>query len=232
MRINLKYLILIVVQSIVFLSCSKNELDKTYKDISRISIGGVTPDSVTFTFATLPLTTNTADLSLYATIAGQLSDVDREFKIQIDPDLTTAEPSEYSIPSVFKIEAGKVSATIPITVKRSERIKDTSIKLALRVVENENFALIGNTQYQFVWTDDVLKPVNWSDIYWGYYSKVKHRFFLVNTDYDDLSLVTDIASIMHAASQALKALTDYNNTHDEPYKNEFGVPIGICKYCD
>ena len=227
--------------AIVFLGCEKNEQDKTFRDVDRIGLSGLAAenpvgDSVVFTFATLPIGTDTYNVTLVAKIAGQVTDNDREFKLEVNPARTTAEPAEYTVPTTLVIKAGTVSSNIPVTLKRTARIASRSIRLSLRALRNDNFDVTANSVFNFVWTDDVVQPVGWTTFYWGKYSKVKHRLLLTSTIYTDLTVITnpaDYNAMMYAASRALDALNAYNAAHPgAPLLNESGQAIGICNNCN
>jgi len=221
-----------------FYACKKNEQDKTFRDVNRINIEGLSTenpagDSVMLSFAVYPTTVTEHNLTLVGRAAGTVSDKDRVFKVEVDPSKTTADPSEYVLPANFMIKAGTVVTNIPIKLKRSARIANRSVRLSLKISRNENFDVGKKTSFNFVWTDDVVMPQNWTTYYWGKYSKVKHRLMLASTPYTDLNLGTNYAAMMYVASATLEALTAYNNAHPgNPLRNEFGAVIAICNGCE
>lgn len=217
-----------------------------FKDVNRITIEGLpaerpVADSVNFSFAPYPVATTSYPLTLVAKIGGEVTDSDREFKVEVDAGKTTADPSEYVLPSSFVIKAGTVVSNIPITVKRSARIANRSVKLTLKTSANHNFEMGKKSAFTFIWTDDVVRPATWGtgfQFYLGNYSKVKHRLILSSTEYKDLNLIDankDFALydvIMYIASATLAAKNDYNAAHPgAPLKNEFGDVIDICQDC-
>lgn len=238
MKKILNLVVLLFMCSGLFYACKKNVQDKEFKDVNRINIEGLSTespvgDSVMLSFAVYPTTVTEYSLTLVGRVAGTISDKDRVFKVEVDPAKTTADASEYVLPSSFVIKAGTVVTNIPIKLKRSARIANRSVRLSLKISKNDNFDVGKKTAFNFVWTDDVVLPQNWTTFYWGKYSKVKHRLMLASTPYTDLNLGTNYAAMMYVASATIEALTAYNNAHPgAPLRNEFGAAIAICNGCE
>lgn len=228
----------------VCMACKKNTFDLEYKDVPRIMLWGseaerATSDSTVFSFAGLPMETTAHNLTLVARIAGNSTSYDRTFSIEVDPQRTTAAPSEYELPTSFIIEAGFFSANIPIKVKKTPRMDETSVKLGLRLVSNEEFEASERSKFSFVWSNDVIMPSNWGNFvnYVGRYSKAKHRLILSSTPYKDLELITGgfeiYGDIIYIRDAAAKALAVYNAANPgNPMLNDEGHPIAICRQCD
>ncbi|MEJ2881676.1 DUF4843 domain-containing protein [Pedobacter sp. GR22-6] len=226
------------------MGCKKNEQDKAYKDVNRIGIAGdpleyATADSILFSFAVYPAGTSEANVSVIGTVMGAVATTDREFKLEIDAAKTTALPAEYVLPASFIVKAGSATARIPVTLKRSARIQNASIKLALKVAGNTNFEPAPKSTFSMVWTDELTKPTNWDGansvgFYFGKYSKVKHRLIVDATEYKNLAVLSgNYNALFYIASRALEDLTTYNAAHPgNPLKSEGGITIGICSSCD
>ena len=246
MKKTIKALAITAIAVSSLFGCKKNEQDARFKDVDRINIEGLpeelaVADSVNFSFAPYPSTTTSENLTLVAKIGGAVTATDREFKLEVDAAKTTADPSEYALPASLIVKAGTAVSTVPITLKRSARIANRSVKLTLKAVANSNFQLGQKSSFTFIWTDDVVRPATWGNgfqFYLGNYSKVKHRLILSSTEYKDLNLLDaskDYAIydvIMYIASATLAAKNDYNAAHPgAPLKNEFGDVIDICADC-
>ena len=226
--------------------CKKNEQDAKFKDVNRINLEGsqqelAVADSVNFSFAPYPSTTTSYNLTLVVKIGGTVTDKDREIKIVVDAGKTTADPSEYVLPSSFIIKAGTVVSNIPINLKRSARIANRSVKLTLKTLSNTEFQVGQKSSFTFIWTDDLIRPTTWDNgfqFYLGNYSKVKHRLIFSSTEYKDLNLIDASKNydlydvIMYIASATLASKNDYNAAHPgAPLRNEFGEVIDICQDC-
>jgi hypothetical protein len=176
-------------------------------------------------------------LNVVASISGNTSDSDRTVKIVIDPS-TTASPLEYSFPNTAVIKAGTFSTVIPVTVKKSSRLDDRTVKLVVKLESNEDFETSERSVYRFVWTNDVVRPSTWDSWMWRYfgnYSKVKHRLIISSNvpPYTDLELYNGpdyIIQYVTIRDNALLALSAYNAVNP-PLKNEYGDVIGFCNGC-
>lgn len=83
----------------------------------------------------------TVNVKVMAT--GSVSDIDRPFIVEINPDSTNAvEGVHYeAITGEFFIPAGEAYTTIPITVKRTPEMQEKDIKIGLKLLPNEHFEL-------------------------------------------------------------------------------------------
>jgi len=246
MKGTIKIAVIAAIGIAVFFGCKKNIQDTDFKDVDRITLEGLpeerpVADSLNYSFSISPTTTTAATLTLVVKLGGNVVDTDRNFKLEVDAAKTTADASEYTLPTSFTIKAGKVATNIPVTLKRSSRIADRSIKLTIKAVANENFQVGRKSSFTFIWTDDVVKPVTWTgslQFALGNYSKVKHRLVLSSTEYKDLNLIDATKDnalydvIYYIASATLAKLNEYNTAHPgAPLRNEFGEVIEICGSC-
>lgn len=76
-------------------------------------------------------------------ITGPVKDYDRKFKVEINPDSTTAILGVHydALPEGLIIPANAISATVPITLKRAPDLEKEVKTIGLRLVANENFGL-------------------------------------------------------------------------------------------
>lgn len=229
------------------MACKKNAQDKEYKDASRVMLEGLftenaTTDSTQFTFANLPIATTETNLTLVARISGPIANVDRTYKVVVDPKGTTALPSEYQLPATFTIKAGKYVSNTPILIRKTPRMDNSNVTLVLRLESNENFQTSEKPSFKFVWTNDVTKPRTWDGTfvnYLGKYSKAKHRLVISSTEYKDLNKIeittdfTIVGTILYIRDQSVLALNAYNLANPSaPLKNEENNNIAICRSCE
>ncbi len=83
----------------------------------------------------------TVNVKVMAT--GSVSNIDRPFIVEINPDSTNAvEGVHYeAITGKFFIPAGKAYTNIPIKVKRTSEMQEKDIKIGLKLLPNDHFEL-------------------------------------------------------------------------------------------
>ena len=83
----------------------------------------------------------TVDIKVMAT--GSLSDEDRPFRMEINPDSTNAVEGVHYVPlsGNYFIPAGMAYALVPITLKRTADMQVKDITIGLRLVPNDYFEL-------------------------------------------------------------------------------------------
>jgi len=233
---------LIILTAALVSGCKKNTRDLSYRDVDRISLSGdalqlATADSTLFTFTYFGADTTAYHLHVVATLAGNLSTVDRQFTIAPIASATTALPTEYTLPSTLTLKAGNISTAFTVRVKRTGRLTSNVAKLMLQVTPNNNFQAGLHPIFSLVWTDQLAMPQNWVgslQYYFGLYSKVKHSLLVqAQSQYKDFTQLTGLyPQIFAVASAGLDSLNRYNAAHPTaPMKNESGVAIGICNGC-
>lgn len=89
------------------------------------------------------LTANETTYQVKVMITGALKDYDRKFKVEINPDSTTAILGVHykALPENLVIPAHAISATVPVTLMRTPDLEKEVKKVGLRLVANENFKL-------------------------------------------------------------------------------------------
>lgn len=190
-------------------------------------------DSLEFSFANYSstITDTTFDVMVY--VMGEAVDVARTAEFEIDPSLTTAETAMYSFPESVTIPAGAYSATLPVTINRTEALLTSHVRMYIKVKENADFKIGVNEQNHLLlkWSDILSKPNNWDDLteFFGEYSLVKYKFIIdvLNTgsfDTDKLSW----AQMKNYQIELAEALRVYNLAHPgEPLTDENGNLISF-----
>lgn len=149
------YLLLFVGLILVASSCSKEDVDVFSSDDAGVYFqyrssyiyGTGTEfynDSITYSFASASPTAKAASLSAEIKTLGKVVDYDRPVKIVVDPAGTTAvEGVHYEANlDTFKIAAGESSVRVSIRFLRHEDLLRNSVRLALKLEENEHFKLL------------------------------------------------------------------------------------------
>jgi hypothetical protein len=85
------------------------------------------------------------EMQVYITVAitGPVKNYDRPFRVEINPDSTTAEEGVHYEPigTSFVIPANAIQSVIPVTVKRTPDMLNENKKIGLRLLPNEHFEL-------------------------------------------------------------------------------------------
>lgn len=94
-------------------------------------------------FVKYPNNVNEASASLKVMITGPVKNYDRPFRVEINPDSTTAQAGVHYLPfgETFIIPADSIYGYIPVTLKRTPDMLVENKKLVLRLVANEHFGL-------------------------------------------------------------------------------------------
>lgn len=125
--------------------------------------------------------TTTVEIKVMAT--GSVSEEDRLFRMEINPDSTNATPGVHyeSLSGNYFIPAGKAYALIPITLYRTADMQVKDITVGLRLLPNDNFELafpewhavddlyygdvvesFDDSQHTLVINDVMTRPSQWS----------------------------------------------------------------------
>lgn len=203
------YLLLIVGLILVVSSCSKEDVDVfsgndagVYFQYRSSWVYGTGTefytDSLTYSFASASPTAKGATLSAQIKTLGKVVDYDRPVKIAIDPTRTTAiEGVHYEANlDTFKIFAGESSLRVSIRFLRAEDLLKNSIRLAIKLEENEHFKLLideykntnsytgtgkmlSGTEFSFTVSEKYTAPFYWSLFggnYFGTWTPKKYVF--------------------------------------------------------
>ena len=172
---NIVYIILI---SCISISCSKNEdlmynTNKSYVYFSlpfkKDNYGRDLKervDSLNYSFALEGDKVVNHTFKVPINIAGLSTDSDRNVKVQIIEEETTATSSEWdkTVVNNAKITKGRVFDTLLIKVNRTPALKNINKTIKLRILPNNNFVL-GDTIHttaKITFSDILLEPKYWA----------------------------------------------------------------------
>lgn len=245
MKFHTTYILIFFLGLLV--SCQENELDPLYKGDSRVVLSGdeeqgARQDSILFSFAIFNEEVQEMDIQVQVQTLGNLSSRAQVVRLEMDPELTSANDSEYSFPETVTIAPGSVTATAPVTIKRVARLKESETKLVVRVVANEDFLpgphvpgdlVNAGPSFAIVWNDQFTKPAYWDPAglqsvrwVWGDWSRTKHQLIV------DLTGITDFSELTTAQKYNIQSLGLAYLVENGPIKNEFGREIGFCSNCN
>lgn len=113
-------------------------------------------------------------------LIGNVLSEDKEYKVKVVEDMTTAKLGQYSYPEKLIFRKGLTTDSLYITIYRDKMAKDEEVVLTLSLVENENFGL-GYATYENIklrFNNKIAKPLWWKDeiekVFFGTYSYKKY----------------------------------------------------------
>lgn len=170
----------------LFAACQENKMDDFEKDGAiyfqlNATDWNNTTDSVVYSFA--GKTETELMVNLQVNLMGAATDRDREVRISIDKERTTAEEGVHykTLPTSYTLPAGSYSMQIPVTLIGTDpRLEEQMFQLTLKLEPSDDLqlGLSQRTVARIQVSSMLVKPYYWDDYlvyYWGSYSKVKHE---------------------------------------------------------
>ena len=135
-------------------------------------------DSIVYSFAGKDVTEYTVNLQV--DLMGMAVDRDREVRLAIDPELTTAEEGLHyrALETSYVLPAGAYTMQIPVTILGTDpRMENQAFQLAIRLEPSADLGLglSQRTLARIQFSAMLTRPYYWDEFYWGEYSKVKHE---------------------------------------------------------
>lgn len=178
-------------------SCSEKDIDSfdkgnsyIYFDIPYILASDGTEsanrqDSISYSFALDAEEVRDTTIKVVVKVIGMAADYDRPYNLEVISDKTTATSAEWN-PDIINnrsIKAGELTDTIRINVQRTETLQNEWMKIYLRIIPNENFAIgYDNLKEVKVSFSDILAKPDWWDTWMGrgyfgnYYPEVYRKW--------------------------------------------------------
>jgi hypothetical protein len=255
MKRTIIYLYSIIAALFVLTSCEKAELESFDTSYSALNIwvgtqAGAVYDNATYNYS---YAYEEGSVTFYAQVSGVVTSYDRTFRLEVfgkDSSLVapTVRTEDYVIP------AGSIGGEFKVyfnTQKLASKdlFSETDGEVQFRVVPSDIFSIGTEKHQQFtvVLKNYLAKPSNWDSAnyprvalskYFGTYSRVKYQFMIehlglidfeinynAQTSYDETTNVVSAAYAVYLQQCVQQALEAYNNTHDTPLMDEYGVPV-------
>lgn len=237
-------------------SCTKEEVSTYDPSLTALNIWvgneNSAYESVTYNFS---YAYEEGAIPFFAQISGMPTDHDRTFRLEPyggDSALiaNTIRTEEYVIP------AGSIGGTYNVYFN-TQKLSDPSIftdrdgSINFRVVSNDDFSIgtEGRQLFTVILKNYLAKPSNWDSAnyprvalskYFGTYSRTKYQFMIevlglidfeinynTQTSYDEATNTVSAVYAIYLQQVMQKALNEYNETHDTPLTDEFGVPVNF-----
>lgn len=237
----LKNILPVALLSCLLISCEKHDVELYSNETSLIfemfSESGVSRDSMSLSFPLKGEECTEDTLWFKMRILGRAVSYNREIKLKINEEGTTAQPENYKLPALF-IPADAYSVDVPLVVYR-EGVKDTIVRLELQVEPNEYFGLgfSNMTKGIFRWGDKMMMPDSWYATnnlesykrYFGEYSETKYVFILKALNFEELPYpYTNEYLTFKGYNEKVRAkLFEYNAGPDGPLMDEYGDPVSF-----
>lgn len=219
-------------------------------------------DSANYRFSYKPANILADTVNLVVQLMGNVADHDRVFKLEVDPTQSTAQPDEYIFPIDMVLPAGKFSVSVPVVIRRADRLKDTETYLTFKLVSTSDFQINQEqsstegewTSCRLFWSDILPRPAWWIAVLsapsLGKYSRVKHNFMLDELEISPARLDTvyvanqagqiiqvkdsELANTLTRSAFVLNPKLDLykQNNQGDPLLNEFGEEIRFCGTCN
>jgi len=242
---NIKLNILVLLLSIAAVSCKQNELPQYEENpavyFSYLSHGkptGYQVDSIRHSFFLLNSEIVKSTVMIRMNTMGSPTDIDRPISIvqanegeenAAIPGVHYVSFSDPEVMSRIMIRAGRVYDSIPIVWIRHSDMDISTIKLELKIAENQYFhpGVDRYTRFTVTTTAMAIKPSNWSSwesTFGPTWGSVKMKFIIDYVgDIDWGNPSSDTNYLTYLRTKALQKLKEYNEAHpNEPLKEVNG----------
>ncbi len=217
---------LFVLMTAIFGGCEKDDYVKYETDYASLifEYAAAGNDSIVYSFALHP-NAEEGMIKIPFKLIGVAISQNRTVGVEIVLDKTTAKEGEDFEIVRRELSADSILDSLQVKVKKTAKLDNGSLYIALRLCGNENFAAapINGDTYRIVLNNILVKPTGWP---FGEYSRIKHQFVIkvigIATDYDKWSTSDRI----RYTSLLNQALYEYNKEHPgNPLRDENGLPI-------
>lgn len=185
------YIFLLFVLTVAW-ACSEDAIE-SYKDRHYLHFTKpeVRDSATMLSFSHYPGATEKT-IQLEVTLMGDLLEEDATYRLEIDQDSTTADPSDYDLNLTQTFSAHQVKDTIEFKVFK-KNITNKEVMLYLRIAENEQFSpgLKVNRSARIIFDDIASQPLWWRGIvetlFLGTWTPEKYARFIESSGLTDLT---------------------------------------------
>lgn len=184
----------------------------------------ISPDSMIYSFRFYP-NREIDTITLPVQILGYTENRNRIVNIITDAEKTTAIVDEDYTLLPTMIPANQVSDSVRVIIKKTEKLENENLCLALQIITSEDLEAGPNNSYRIYFSNQLVKPQNWPGKF-GEYSSVKHQFCIDVLGIGDYCPDNNYNLVTYYLRQLTDALYKYNNEHpNDPLKDENGKLI-------
>ena len=186
-RINLikefmKRILLILGVLYLFSGCEREHI-MTYGNDAYIQFTGKMTDSLEFSFTFYP-NKDTIEYPLGVKLVGKPEDREREYKVVVVDDYTTATSKNYILPERCVLEKNEERSELVIKLIKTPDLQTAPVRLTVRLEPTRDF-MLGETSHtaRIIWINDKISRPDWwnstiVNSYLGSYSDEKYRLFI------------------------------------------------------
>lgn len=218
--------------SLLCIECQEEQII-SYESGNYLQFEKSVSDSLTFSFIFYP-DEEEHIISLPLDLIGFIPQTGLEYLMEVNRQYTTAvEGTHFELPEHFLFRGGHSMDTCFLTVKLTEEMKTTPVRLVLDLKDNGNFrAGQPENRTAVIWISNITsKPDWWTDditkVYLGDYSDKKFELFIEVNHIADLTHASD-SELRHYALQLkyhLQAEKTAGRTVTEVNGNEMTVKV-------
>lgn len=234
MKRHFTYCLSALAMLLAFSSCEKKGIelygDEAYLvfEMPTWGLANTPMDSMVCSFPALGDECTEYVMNFKMRIIGKAVDYDRQVKLKVNAEESTAQEGVNFRLDPIVIPAGQYSVNVPLTIYRSG-LKDKQVRLQLEVEPNEHFG-VGFTETSkgiFLWGDKYIKPAIWDTSNYkncfGEFTETRYAFILASCGVLELPDPQDLVTLGFYNAKVREALYEYNSTHDTPLEDELGV---------
>jgi hypothetical protein bacD2_19332 len=178
----MKRILLILGMLYLFSGCEREHI-MTYGNDAYIQFTGKMADSLEFSFTFYP-NRDTIDYGLGVKLVGLPEDREREYKVVVVDDYTTAASGNYILPERCVLGKNEEQCELVVKLVKTPDLQTTPVRLTVRLEPTRDF-MLGETSHiaRIIWINDkISKPDWWNSVivnsYLGTYSDEKYRLFI------------------------------------------------------
>lgn len=190
-------------------------------------------DSTTYSFAIKPASLQQDTVWLKLGLMGRLTDTDREIKLEVIPDSTTAVANVHYQLFKYVLPANSHQIDLPVLIKRDPSLKNQQVRLYLKIGASSDLLPGVDTMqaYKVRINDRITKPDNWDReliYFFGTYSNNKYLFIIQTLGVSEfVNPFSEMSKYDYYKGQIKNALEDYKQQHGHPYLDENGFEVTL-----
>ncbi|MCR8669023.1 DUF4843 domain-containing protein [Aestuariibaculum sp. M13] len=243
---------------LTFLSCGNDEImgfegkDVIYykwavESLNPLVLNPDYIDSTSITFAYELPEVKQLTYEIPIKVQGSVKYFDREVSVSVLSSSTAQEGVHFTLPDKVVIKADSINGYLPVTLLRTDDMKEQELSLKLKLEENENFnnnlletnkvlngdRLVSYTEFEIAVSDILTQPQYWPTAYLGDYSEKKLYLWaevleVPVPDWNKVNPQTDLT--FRASASVFKQYLTIQELRGTPVLEDDGTPMTLGPY--